>query len=565
MTVVHDRYTSFLLLDKPHRPKWWELIFGTVVAGFLRLSSGMPAACNSGLESQATHTLHLPPSDPITWRSFLSALAVIALASGVCWIMYPFFDLSNLIMVYLLGVTFVAARFGKWEALCTSFLSVIAFDFLWIPPRFHLVVANLQYIVTFVVMFVISLLISSLTLGLKRHVELVKERERRTAALYEFSKHLLLACSEFELDQIASTKIYDTLRKRVQIMISGNSTSLRYLNHNILIGEQGINEIDCSETPAALAAFDKGLKSGAGTDIYPEAHSLYLPLRIQEKSLGVLKVKLGGTRLDPSEQNLLETIANQLALALDRIKSEHKSEQARLKVQSEELKNSLLSSISHDLRTPLSAIAGAAEGILENMALNVTQQRELLSTIKEEAERLNCIVRNVLDMTRLESQTVPLKKEWHSVEELVGSSISRTAELLTPRQIEVQLDANIPLLNIDGLLLEQVFINLLENFSRYTPEESKLLIKGRSESGVVILEFCDNGPGLPNGEEELIFEKLHRGRGASGHGFGLGLTICRAIMSAHNGTISAHSGSQRGAIFTLKLPLDYSIPEVPHG
>jgi len=325
-------------------------------------------------------------------------------------------------------------------------------------------------------------------------------------------------------------------------------------------------DLDERERSVAIWACEHGEAAGRGTDTLPASDGLYLPLGSATGCAGVLGVfSADATKLDdPGQRQLLDTFAHQVATALERTRLAHDAELARIRAEREELRNSLLSSVSHDLRTPLAAITGAATMLLEDEAATASIRRELLETVHEEADRLNRLVGNLLDMTRLESGGLRVHKEWTVLEEVIGSALNRLEPMLRGRQVEVRLAPDLPLVPLDGVLIGQVFFNLLENAAKYTPADSPIEIGARVSDGVVVIEVADRGPGIPNGSEDRVFDKFFRATdGSSARGTGLGLTICRGIVVAHGGTIVAENRNGGGAVFRISLPLEGAPPPIP--
>ena len=561
VAVAIERNVSLIVVGKPRRRSSKDLIRGSFVDRLLRHGSGLEIYVVPGDDGEEGQRITPAFSKGNGSLSGLLAVCLVTGAStGVSLLMYPFFELSNLIMVYLLGVTFIAARYSWIESFAASLSAVLAFDYFFVPPRFTFAVSDAQYLVTFLVMLIISLLISTLTLRIRAQVRAVNEREQRSAALFDFGKRLLTVENEERLIAIAREQIHELFDRPILFFLpeaSGKTIAL----HDSFPSTRAISP---EESAVAQWCFDHRVSSGAGTDTLPGAKGLYLPLCAGDETLGVLGLLLDGTLLDIGQKTFFETVANQIALSLMRLRTERESQDARLHVEREQLRNALLSSISHDLRTPLASIAGAASGLYEQPGISEANRKELARTIVEEAERLSRIIRNVLDMIKLESSGMPLQTEWHSLEELVASSISRTELALKGRETVVSLPENLPLVKVDGLLVEQVFVNLLENIARYTPVNSSVNIIGQKDEGTIIVDVSDRGPGIPPGEEEKIFEKLYQGPGAHEKGVGLGLTICRAVMKAHGGSITARNRSGGGASFRLEFPLVTPQPEVPH-
>ncbi|MBI5194683.1 MAG: GAF domain-containing protein [Nitrospirae bacterium] len=322
--------------------------------------------------------------------------------------------------------------------------------------------------------------------------------------------------------------------------------------------------LDQRELSVSQWAFDHRQQAGYGTDTLPGAKALYMPLIASSRTVGVIGILPGSSAgaFDPDHIHALESFANQVAMAIERAFLAEEAQQSLLKAETETLRNTLLSSVSHDLRTPLAAITGAATTLLQqDVAIDQYSRRELIQTISEEAEHLNQIIRNVLDMTRLESKTIIVKKEWQSLEEIVGVVLNRLTDKLRDHPLSTSMPEDLPLIPFDPLFIEQVLMNLLDNAFKYstkgTPIELSAMIKGTE----AVVELADRGQGILPGSEERIFEKFVRGS-AVGGGIGLGLTICRAIITAHGGHIWAENRSGGGAVFRFTLPLESEPPRL---
>jgi two-component system, OmpR family, sensor histidine kinase KdpD len=306
--------------------------------------------------------------------------------------------------------------------------------------------------------------------------------------------------------------------------------------------------------------------AGAGTDNLPGAQMLFVPLVASRGTVGVLGMRLGQARVldTPEHRHLLETFASQIALAIERGLLAEEAQAAHVRAEAERLRNALLSSVSHDLRTPLASITGGVSSLLESGdSLDAETQRELLRSVHEEAERLNRLVQNLLEMTRLESGSVQVRKDWHSIEELVGAALGRFNRRLGQRPIVTRIPADLPLVPLDPVLIEQVLVNLLDNALKYTPPESPIEIAARVEGDGVTVEVADRGPGLPPGEERRVFDKFYRGRAVADRGVGLGLAICQGIVEAHGGRIWAENRPGGGVAFRFTLAGKEPPPKMP--
>jgi two-component system sensor histidine kinase KdpD len=485
----------------------------------------------------------------------LPATAAVAIATALNWPMFSLFAPANLIMTYLLATVLIAARYGRGPSVVACVLSVAAFDFFFVPPYFTLAVIEVQYLLTFAVMLVVSLVISGLTVRIRRQAQVAEERERRTAALYAMSRELARTSGVEDLVATAARHLGDVFAAEVAILQPNGAGRLEPGRR-----DGTVPAVD-ADVALARAAFEQGRAVGLGTATSSAAGALALPLLGHRGPLGAVIVRPRyASRLGREPLRQLEPFVDQTALALERARLAAEAEDARVGAESERLRNALLTSVSHDLRTPLAAITGAATTILETGGrLDARTQHELLESVREEADRLNRLVQNLLEMTRLESGPPQLRREWHPLEEVVGAALGRLGTRLGTRRVDVSMPADLPLVPIDDVLIEQVFVNLLENAVKYTPADCPLRIIATASDRQVTVEVADHGPGLPRGDETRVFEKFYRA-GDSRGGAGLGLAICRGIVQAHGGRIWAQNLPEGGVAFLFTLPLPETRP-----
>jgi two-component system, OmpR family, sensor histidine kinase KdpD len=494
------------------------------------------------------------------WAPYGRGALVVAAATGVASLMAPRFALSNLIMVYLLGVLVAASRLGRGPSLFASVLSVAAFNFFFVPPRFTFAVADTEYLVTFAVMLAVAFVISDLATRIRAQAEAAREREGRTAALYAMSRDLGRARDVPEVLASAARHLTEGFTVHVAVLLPGPDGALA--SHS---GGAASFEPDASDRAVARWAFEHRQAAGVGTTTLPGARALYLPLIASRDPLGVLGLRPADAHaFDAPEQfHQLETFASQAASALERARLAEEAQRAELRAETERLRNSLLSSVSHDLRTPLSSITGAATTLLDQGSrLDANTQRELLESVRDEAERLNRLVQDLLEMTRLESGTLRLHRDWHSLEEVVGAALRRLGKRLADRTLDIRLPPDLPLVLMDDLLVEQVLVNLLDNVAKYTPAGSPVKIAATASNERVTVEIADRGPGLSPGDEDRVFDKFFRGAGSTERGAGLGLAICRGIIEAHGGRIWAHNLPEGGVAFFVVLPMTETPPTI---
>ncbi|KAF1037733.1 MAG: Sensor protein KdpD [Burkholderia lata] len=519
-------------------------------------------------------------------RHYMYAAAICAAITVVASLVSERLDLTNLVMLYLLGVVFSAVRLGRGPGVLQSFLSVAAFDYFFVPPRMSFSVSDTQYLLTFFGMLLTSLVISHLTSTLTRQASVAQRRERRTGAIYAMARELGAALTTEQIVEIGSRHVGEVFRARVAFLLPDSVDKVR----------QKIEEPDAAVTLTGADldsdvgqwVYDQQKPAGRGTDTLPATAALYLPLKAPMRTRGVLAVASREPReLEvPEQQRMLDAFAAQIALALERVHYVEIARDALVNMESERLRNSLLSAISHDLRTPLTTIVGfssmlangrtAARGGDAVAAERFAQREgELVDAIHDEALRMTGIVTNLLDMARLQAGSLQLKRQWSLLEETVGAALAACKRVLARHPARVVLPADLPLLQMDAVLMERLFTNLFENAAKYTPADTPLDIGAErvTEDGLPFVRVLvdDYGPGLPAGMETRIFDKFTRGEKESATpGIGLGLAICRAIVEAHGGKIgalnrTAPDGHVTGARFWFTLPVETppAAPAVP--
>ena len=484
-------------------------------------------------------------------RYLWATLACIGVAV-VCWPLAHRIANDNIVMLFLLGVVGVAMRWGRGPAVLASFLSVALFDFFFVAPKLSLAVSDVQYVITFVVMLAVGLITGQLTAGLRYEALVSTEREARARGLFELTRELAGALQSEQVVAIAEQQLAQQFGGTALLFVLGDDEQLRPSP-----AEQGLSFNERPDAGTARWALDHEQAAGLGTDTLPGSQWFYLPLRAPMRTRGVLALKPGAaqTLMLPERRAQLETAARIAGQALERVHYVEVAQQALLQIESERLRNSLLSALSHDLRTPLSAL----QGLAETLARSPLEPRaaETAQAIEQQSLRINAMVHNLLDMARLQSGALKLNRQWQPVDEVVGSSLQLMGAALARHRVALDVPASLPLVELDAVLIERVLANLLENAAKYTPPGSEIRVVARAHPGELWLCVEDNGPGLPAGREESLFEKFARGHSES-HlpGVGLGLAICRAIMQAHGGRIWAERAEPGGgARFSLALPL----------
>jgi two-component system sensor histidine kinase KdpD len=558
---AQSRNVTKIVVGKTVQSWWQRLLRWGIVDRLLERSGDIDVYVIRG-DSNGEQGLVSPvrvesvPRKPTDKRLYWGTGLIVGVCALVGWgIAMLGLDEANIAMIFLLGVAMAATWFGRGPAIVGSIAGVLVFDFCFIEPRFSFAVSDTQYIVTFSVMLVIGLLISTLTARMQRQLQLSRDQERRTASLFRLTRQLsALVGSEF-LIQTAGQHLSEMFSGEVVLYLRSESGIELRFGEESSIAKLPVNAI------VAHWVAEHSHVAGARTDTLPNATALFVPLVGSQQTVGAIGIKPVdfAQLLDPEQRLLLETCASLVALAIERDQSLLDTQQAMIQVEAEQLRNSLLSSVSHDLRTPLTSMAGSASSLLvADSQVSEVERHELAQSIIDESQRLNRLVENLLDITRLEAGAVLVKLEWHVLEEIIGSAVHHVRGSIVHHPISIQIPASIPLIWVDGILLEQVFVNLLENAARYTPEGCRIEIVAREIASGVEIRVADNGPGLQRGIEKRVFEKFVRGESESPdgrRGVGLGLAICRGIIHAHTGTIEARNRVEGGAEFIIKLPI----------
>jgi K+-sensing histidine kinase KdpD len=475
-----------------------------------------------------------PRAGPWLWTA-----AGCAVATLLAMALRPWLAPENLVMLYLMEVVLVAVRLGRRQAIAASFLAVLAFDLFVVPPYFSLGVDDSQYLLTFAIMLAVALIISGLTSNLKAQASLADYRARRATALFELSGALSAA--------LTRSQVVEAGCSRLQAMFDVPALLL-------LAGRDGRLEAPAGTAPDVLAAARKMMEADGAAP--PAGAAIYLPLRAPMRLRGVLVLQQAAAPLQPEMLQLLQTCAAQIALAVERVHYVDVAHATQVEMESERLRNALLSAISHDVRTPLTAIIGLSGTLANGLMLTPDTRQELAGAIEEEALRMEQLVTNLLDMARLQAGPVQLNRQWQMLEEVVGSALSLQARSLAGRHVDLRLAPGLPPLALDAVLIERVLCNLLANASRLTPAGSPLTIAANRQGDMVEVALEDHGPGVAPADRERIFDKFSRGHPEStGAGVGLGLAICRAIVEAHGGRIWVEPGSAGGARFVFTLPV----------
>ena len=566
-----ERNVTRIVIGRPRRPLWRRLFTPSTYGELLKGTQGVDIQVVGGADEAAA--LRNPfftrsrayleastRSDKARWPGYAAGVLATAVCTAIGLQLSPLFELVNIAMVYLLAVVLIASRWGRGPAVATSVFAVAAFDFFFVPPQLTFAVSDVQYLITFGIMLVVALITSNLTASVRLQAAVAGHRERRTALLYAMSRELAATRGQEAMARAAVRHVSEVFESQVVVLLPDSSGKLQYPKQKSLAGSLHGADLDVAQWVQ-----DHGEPAGLGTDTLPAAEALYLALKGTQSVLGVLAVLPANPRrvLLPEQYHLLETFAGQIALALERAQLAERAERASVDAKAEGLRNALLASISHDLRTPLAVISGASSSLVERGdKLDPVESRALARSIFEHSQQMSDLVANVLQMTRLEGGAIALNRDWHSLSEVVGSVLARLREPLASHPVQVDLPPGLPLVRIDALLIEQVLANLLENAFKYTPPGTPIRLAADLGTDAIRVSVEDDGPGLPPGDPEALFAKFYRGSTESAvGGVGLGLAICRAVVNLHGGRIWGERLA-RGSAFRFTLPLEPA-PQVP--
>jgi len=489
----------------------------------------------------ASERIAWPVKWPPYWWATLACFAATALAS----VLLRVFDLANVVMLFLLTVVLVALRWGRGPGAWAAFLAVACFDFFFVPPRLSMSVGDTQYVFTFVLMLGVALAIGQLTARLRHEARVASAREHRAVMLARLSRELAGALTTEQIVEIALRDFGSGFRAGTGLALPDADDRVRATKGNLIAVDESI----------AQWVYDHAQAAGAGTGTLSAARARYVPLKAPMRVRGVLALEFADlqTLREPEEQRLLEACGSQLALALERVHFVEVARDTLVQIEGERMRNTLLSAMSHDLRTPLTTILGAAQAAAPQLHDHPAQA--LVASICDQAQAMLRLIENLLDMARLQGRGVELNRQWQSLEEIVGSALRELRETLRTHPLKVELQPDLPLLEVDALLIERVLVNLLENAAKHTPAGTLIEVRARAGGGNVTVEVDDAGPGLPEIAPERLFDPFERGRRESSvAGIGLGLALARRIVEAHGGRIEARRRSPAGASFVVTLP-----------
>lgn len=550
-----------IILGKPLKPRWRDMLFGSLADKIMRRSLHIDVYVVTG---------DAPPQPVISRKNsltkfkpelYISSLLIMAVFTLCGWLLQPVMQPTDQALLYLIGNVLVAARLGRGPAILYAVLSPACFNFFFIPPLYTFEMYDRSYWMTLLVMLATSMVITSFATRLRLQAMISRRREQHTSTLYALTRSLASTRGQANMAEVAARHISEVLGAEVTVWLPDGPEHL-----SPVVGT--LPERDYVKELAVLQwCFGNKRRAGHDTDTMPSASGLYLPLLASSGTLGVLGLFLPEQRHFTTEEiSSLETLASLLASSLERAHAAQKAEVSKVEAEGEKLRNILLSTVSHDLRTPLATITGASSSIAADAGrLTPETVRELGRSIHSEAERLSRIVTNLLDVTSLESGTVKLNLQPYFIEEVIGSALARLEKHLEGRKLLTHAEANLPMVEVDGLLIEQVLTNLIENAVKYTQPDSTIEVSASFESNKLRVSVADNGPGIPAGDEQRIFDKFYTtAHHKAQKGTGLGLSICQGVIRAHGGDIWVRNRLEGGAVFTFTLPVSLALQEAMH-
>jgi two-component system sensor histidine kinase KdpD len=576
LELARKRNVSQIIIGKPEHTRFWDIVHGSIVDKVIRHSQGMSIhvipgsqqeaglsqpsnaerAKDRGRGSQLRRSLSVIPYIVSLIMMILLTLIIIPISS--------FLGIINISMLYLLPVLLSAAQWGRLPAMVTAAMGVITFDFFFVPPIFEFTVADIRYLLSFTIFIVVGLITGNLSARLKAQVNYSRQRENVVSALYALSRDIAAVDKLGNVLESIVSNVASSLEGQVVLLLPNENAQL------VLLQDSGaVNFLDENELAVASWVFDRGQKAGKGTETLGAAAALYMPLSTEQGVQGVLGICFNDTdaQSDPERVRLLDAFVGLAAMAISRIKLAEQARQSHNLVESERLRTALFNSLSHDLRTPLASIIGAVTGLLEdqNAVYSPEARQDLLQTILHGAERMNRFVNNLLDMARLESGMLKLNKDWCDLQDIIGVAVNKLGEALTSRPLDINVQPELPLLQADYILIEQVLINLLDNALKYSEQDSKIVVSTQQRGKQIETSVANRGQGIPETDLSKVFDKFYRlNSPLQVSGTGLGLAICKGIIEAHGGEIWAKNNKLGGVTITFTLPLsDQSMGRVP--
>jgi two-component system, OmpR family, sensor histidine kinase KdpD len=549
-----------IVIGKSTRSRWFEILHGSVVHELVRRSGNISVHVIAGdaiagepiPKKRVRAAEQTTPFDP---RPYVAAALAVAAALGVAELIEPYLGVENVDLVFLTAVVGIAVRYGLWPSLFATVLSSLCYNFFFLPPIYTFTITDPTNIGAFVFFTIVAVVVSHFAARGRSRTVAAQDRVRAVELLYAFSRKLAGVGTLDDVLWATAYQIALMLKVRVVLLLPEDGSVV------VKAGYPPEDILDEADVAAAKWAWQNNRSAGRGSDTLPGAKRLFLPMRTSRGAIGISGIDSDkpGPLLTPDQRRLLDALIDQSALAIERVRLVEDLERAKRAAEADRLRSALLTSISHDLKTPLAAVLGAA-GTLRDVsgALSDGEKADLLATIIDEAERLNRFIANLLDMTKLESGAVVPKAAPHDIGEIVGSALRRAGKILAHHKVELELAADLPMVDLDAVLFEQVLFNLLDNAAKYSPDGATIRIQSWRDRDSVCLQVLDEGDGIPPAELEHIFDKFYRVEKGDQvrAGTGLGLAISRGFVEAMHGSITAANRTDRsGAVFTIRLPI----------
>lgn len=556
---AHANNVTQIVIGKASRSWWFELVRGSVVHDLVRRAGNISVHVIAGdtlpTEPAAKRAQMTDRVEPFDAKPYIAAVAVVAVALGAATLLRPFFGIENVDLMFLTAVVGVAVRFGLWPSLLASVVASLSYNFFFLPPVYTLTITDPTNVAAFFFFMLIAILVSNVAARVRMQAVSAFGRVRTTESLYAFSRKLAGTAALDDVLWASAYQIALMLRVRVVLLLPDQGVI------TVKAGYPPEDELDKADLAAANWAWSNDRPAGRGSETLPGAKRLFLPMRTGRGPIGVIGIDddRTGPLLTPDQRRLLDALVDQSALAIERVQLVEDMDRAERNVESDRLRQALLTSISHDLKTPLASVLGAASTLRDlSPKLSEAEKADLLGTVIDESERLNRFIANLLDMTKLESGAVVPNATLQDLTEIVGSALRRAGKILGRHRVALDLAPNLPMLELDAVLFEQVLFNLLDNAAKYAPDDTTIAIRATRDKESVLLQVMDEGAGIPPADLEQVFDKFYRANKGD-HvraGTGLGLAISRGFVEAMHGTISATNRADRsGAVLTIRLPI----------
>jgi two-component system sensor histidine kinase KdpD len=560
LAFARARNVTQIIVGKSERARWFEILAGSVVHDLLRRAGNIrvQVICGEGepgdqVDRKAVRTATPQPS--FTPQPYVVSLLAIAGALAISWYLYPWLRVESVDLVFLTAIVGIAVRYGLNPSLVASVAGSLCYNYFFLPPLFTFTITDSTNVAAFLSFAIVAVIVSNVAGRVRSQAVIAVNRARTTESLYAFSRKLASAASLDDVLWATAYQIASMLKVRVVLLLPEDNTIA------VRAGYPPEDTLDASDLAAATWAWKNDRAAGRGADTLPGARRLFLPMRTGRSAVGVVGIDSDkpGPLLTPDQRRLFDALIDQAALAIERVHLVEDVDRTVRTMETERLRSALLTSISHDLKTPLAAVLGSASTLRDlSSNLDDAQKADLTGTIVDEAERLNRFIANLLDMTKLESGAIAPNISLHDLSEVVGSTLRRASRILARHEIRVDLAPDLPMTRVDPVLFEQVLFNLLDNAAKYAPDGTVIAIEGRPDRDTIRLQVLDEGEGIPASDTEAIFDKFYRAQKGDRvrAGTGLGLAIARGFIEAMNGTIvAANRDDRKGAVFTIRLPV----------